>query len=394
MNRQKNSFVTIGFVVSVSMIAVSIAVFLVSRYDGRIPFKQLDAVCGKMLRREPEAEELISAALKEYMEKKETGETESGALEAFGYSADDFVSVPDRNAALFAAIGFLAGNLLFVVTLWRRDQREERRIQALTEYLEQVNMGNAAALFVSGEDDFSKLKDELYKTVTYLGQTKDAAVQAKNAFAQNLSNIAHQIKTPITAISLSVQMMKRDFKADRLMQVEKQLQRLTKLEEALLVLSGIDAGTLLLQKEEVDVFTALTLAADHLQELCYDSGVSILIPELGETMIVADLDWTMEAFLNLMKNCMEHSRGGGVHCSYAKNALYTEILIWDDGEGFAEEDLPRLFERFYRGKNAKEGGIGIGLALAKELIENQNGTIRARNLPEGGALFEIRFYQP
>ena len=109
-------------------------------------------------------------------------------------------------------------------------------------------------------------------------------------------------------------------------------------------------------------------------------------------LVLADMDWTMEALMNLMKNCMEHQKGGTVHCSYAQNPIYTEILIWDSGEGFAKEDLPHLFERFYRGKNAKEGGIGIGLALAKEIIERQNGTIRAQNKPEGGALFEIRFY--
>ena len=96
--------------------------------------------------------------------------------------------------------------------------------------------------------------------------------------------------------------------------------------------------------------------------------------------------------MNLMKNCMEHNPGGTVHCSYGKNPLYTEILIWDDGEGFAKEDIPHIFERFYRGKNAGEGGIGIGLALSKEVIERQNGTIQAKNKPDGGALFEIRFY--
>lgn len=107
---------------------------------------------------------------------------------------------------------------------------------------------------------------------------------------------------------------------------------------------------------------------------------------------MADLEWTMEAMMNLMKNCMEHSQGGKIYCSYEQNPLYTEIQIWDDGEGFAKEDIPHLFERFYRGQNASEGGIGIGLALAKEMIERQNGTIRAKNRPGGGALFEIHFY--
>ncbi|MBD5495846.1 MAG: HAMP domain-containing histidine kinase, partial [Lachnospiraceae bacterium] len=223
-------------------------------------------------------------------------------------------------------------------------------------------------------------------------QTKDSAVQAKNDFAQNLSNIAHQIKTPITAISLSIQMIKKEYESKHLEQVEKQLLRLTNLEEALLVLSRLDAGTLLLQKNEVDVFTLLVLAADNLQELLVNSGSFIDIPESGEMTIIADLDWTMEAIMNLMKNCMEHNPGGTIHCYYEQNPLYTEIRIWDDGNGFAKEDIPHLFERFYRGKNAGDGGIGIGLSLAKEIVERQNGTIRAYNKPDGGALFEIHFY--
>ena len=171
------------------------------------------------------------------------------------------------------------------------------------------------------------------------------------------------------------------------------LLHLTHLEEALLVLSRIDAGTLVFQKKKVDVFTLLVLAAENLQEFFAGSGASADIPELGEAMVIADLDWTMEAVMNLMKNCLEHGNGGTVHCSYEQNPLYTEILIWDEGEGFAKEDIPYLFERFYRGKNAGEGGIGIGLALAREIIERQNGTIRVGNRQEGGACFEIHFYR-
>ena len=286
----------------------------------------------------------------------------------------------------------MLGLLLFFFTFFYRNKIETARIRALAEYLEQVNIGKAVILSASGEDDFSKLEDEIYKTVTFLYHTKESAVQARNDFAENLSNIAHQIKTPITAISLSIQMMKQEPESNHLEQVEKQLLRLTHLEEALLVLSRLDAGTLILQKDEVDVFTLLVLAADNLQELFVSSGAFIDISELGEMLVIVDLDWTMEAMMNLMKNCMEYNAGGTIHCSYAQNPLYTEILIWDDGEGFAKEDIPHLFERFYRGQNAGEGGIGIGLSLAKEIVERQNGTIRAKNKPGGGAFFEIRFY--
>ena len=98
--------------------------------------------------------------------------------------------------------------------------------------------------------------------------------------------------------------------------------------------------------------------------------------------------------MNLMKNCMEASESGtAVYCSYEQNPLYVQIRVWDEGQGFDGEDLPHLFERFYRGKGGKDTGIGIGLSISKAIIEMQNGVIRAFNLPEGGACFEIRFYR-
>lgn len=161
----------------------------------------------------------------------------------------------------------------------------------------------------------------------------------------------------------------------------------------IVLLARIDAGTLQLRREKTDVFTLLILAEENLQELFSESGVSIEISENEAAESFLDLEWTMEAVMNLMKNCMEHSvRGQKVHCCFEKNLLYVSIRIWDEGEGFAEEELPHLFERFYRGKNAADGSIGIGLALAKEIVEMQNGVISARNLPSGGACFELRFY--
>ncbi len=392
MSGQKNVLVTFGFVLSVSLIVSAVSVLFVSYHYGRLQFDLLNVICGEMVEQEPETKNIIAAALKEYTGGNPDGAAEEDMLSALGYRISDFSGSTCGQNALFAAMGILTGLLLFISTFLYRNKMENMRIRALAEYLEQVNTGKAAILSASGEDDFSRLEDEIYKTVTYLYQTKDSAVQAKNDFAENLSNIAHQIKTPITAISLSVQIMKQSIDNRHLEQVEKQLLRLTHLEEALLVLSRIDAGTLHLQRDEVDVFTLLVLAADNLQELFASSRTSVHIPEQGEMLVTADLDWTMEAVMNLMKNCMEHSPGGMIHCSYAQNPLYTEILIWDDGEGFAKEDIPHLFERFYRGQNASEGGIGIGLALSKEMIERQNGTIRAQNRPDGGALFEIRFY--
>ena len=404
MSGRKNLVILFGFVAAVSLISSAVTAMLISCRYSRLQFDLVNVICGEVLEQEPEMKHIVSAALKEYTGGNADGVAMGDVLSVLGYDISDFSDSSVAYDIMFAATGFLAGIVLFAVTYAFRNKTEAKRIEELSDYLEQVNMGKAVVLSVSGEDLFSKLEDEIYKTVTFLYQTKDAAVQAKNDFAENLSNIAHQIKTPITAISLSLQTlsampMKKEYEKDRMEQIKKQLNRLIHLEESLLVLSRLDAGTLMFQKEDVDVFTLLVLAADNLQELFADSGTFIDIPESGEMAVTADLNWTMEAVINVMKNCMEHNAGGIVHCSYGQNPLYTEIFIWDEGDGFAKEDIPHLFKRFYRGKNADAGGnirgsgIGIGLALSKEIIEHQNGTIRAKNLPNGGACFEIRLYK-
>ncbi len=404
MSERKNLVVLFGFVAAVSLISSAVTAMLLSCHYSRLQFDLVNVICGEVLEQEPEMKHIVSAALKEYTGGNADGVAMGDVLSVLGYDISDFSDSSVTYDIMFATTGFLAGIVLFAITYAFRNKTEAKRIEELSDYLEQVNMGKAVVLSASGEDLFSKLEDEIYKTVTFLYQTKDAAVQAKNDFAENLSNIAHQIKTPITAISLSLQTlsempMKKEYEKDRMEQIKKQLNRLIYLEESLLVLSRLDAGTLMFQKEDVDVFTLLVLAADNLQELFADSGTFIDIPESGEMAVTADLNWTMEAVINVMKNCMEHNAGGTVHCSYGQNPLYTEIFIWDEGDGFAKEDIPHLFQRFYRGKSADAGGnirgsgIGIGLALSKEIIEHQNGTIRAKNLPNGGACFEIRFYK-
>lgn len=389
---RRNAGVLIGFVLSVSLIASAVTAFFMAEFYSRTQFQLLGHICRELTQEQPAMEQTVLSVLKEYGNSS-TARKDENVLSSYGYSQADFFKSSHRYGYLFAAAGFTAGGALFLLAFLYRRKKEAVRIKSLTDYLEHVNTGRPVLISLTGDDDFSQLQDEVYKTVTMLYQTREAALSAKNKFAENLSNIAHQLKTPVTAISLSTQMMKAHPSSDYPLQVQKQLNRLVHLEEALLLLSRLDAGALPLKKEPVDIFTVLTLAADNLQEVFSEAGICADIPEAGELEITADLDWTMEAIMNLLKNCVEHSPNGGtVHCSYVQNPLYTEIIIWDEGKGFAGEDMPHLFERFYRGCNAGNHGIGIGLSLAKEIIERQNGTIRAKNTPDGGGCFEIRFY--
>lgn len=388
MSKKSNMKITVLFVLSVSLIVAAIVTFFLTLYYRHVCFQLLGGFCERMLQKYPDSRQNVLELLKA----QDFYKTDENILSAFGYQPSN-LGVVHPILIWIAVLGFLAGGILFFFSFWYSHKRSSARIQTLTGYLEKINTGGQGLLWEPCEDEFSRLQDEIYKTVTTLCQTRDAALTARNNFAENLSNIAHQLKTPITSISLSVQMAKEHLGDARIVEIERQINRLMHLEEALLLLSRIDAGTLALDRKPTDVFTILALASDNLYELFIRKGVLIDVPEMGEMDINVDLDWTMEAVMNLMKNCMEAAETDTtVHCSYEKNPLYMQIRIWDEGEGFAKEDLPHLFKRFYRGRKSKDAGIGIGLSLSKAIIEKQNGIIRAFNLPNGGACFEIRFY--
>lgn len=393
MSSRKNIAITILFVISVSTISTMLSSVLLSKHYSNLQFQMLGSFCQILIGESGVDRNTLMETLKENREKAVLADHEN-LLERFGYTSDDFTAKSWESGRLIAVICLTAGILIFLFTFLYWHKRECKQILTLTQYLEKVNRGDSELLSAVKDDDYSRLQDEIYKTVTALYQTRDSALAARNNFADNLYNIAHQLKTPITAISLSAQMIKEKNDTEYAAQIQKQVARLTHLEEALLLLSRIDAGTLALKKTNSDVYTVLNLASDHLQELFARSKITVDIEDRGEVAITTDIEWTMEAIMNLLKNCMEHSPAGStVHCSYEGNPLYVEIRIWDEGKGFEKEDIPHLFERFYRGKNATKEGLGIGLSLAKAIIEMQNGIISAGNSPKGGAFFEIRMYR-
>ena len=393
MNERRKQGILLLFPVVVLLLGIIFTTTLFYHTYRQIAYQHISAFCEILLENSPEAEPQLLSSLKAYHSLREQEIAENNYLVMYGYRAGEFCKELPTHTFILPVMLFLTVSGAFVLTAWLFRRRSQKRIVDLTEYLERVNIGAGGTLIQSQEDDFSRLQDEIYKTVTTLYQTREAAVSAKKNFADNLANIAHQLKTPITAAFLSLQLMKKETANEYANQIEKQLDRLNRLEESLLMLSKIDAGTLLLKHERVDLYTALNLAAENLNDLLQDSHISIEIPENGCIEFFGDLEWTMEAFINLMKNCMEHSQPGGiVHCDYSGNPLYAEIRISDDGTGFDKEDLPHLFDRFYRGRRAVGNGIGIGLALARSIFELQNGTITAYNRRNGGACFEIRLY--
>lgn len=295
------------------------------------------------------------------------------------------------NMIIALVLGTIIGAVLVARQAFRSRQRQEGRIRNLSVYLERAVAGQAPILEASGEDEISQLQDEIVKTVTALEYARRRATEDKEAFAENLANIAHQIKTPIVTMSLAANELPDDEQADV---IRRQLKRLMQLQEDLLMMARIDSGALVLDIDDCDAYSLLETAADDIDELAHHRQVMIDVEECGAVSLRADFHWMCEAISNILKNCVEHAPAHStVHASYADNPLYTELRISDEGPGFSSDDLAHLFDRFYQGRGSVAGATGLGLSFARQLIEAQNGTIAAENLPAGGALFEIRIYR-
>lgn len=289
------------------------------------------------------------------------------------------------------AVGIVIGAAAAGCRASRAARRRDERIRALSLYLERAAAGQAPVLEASSEDDISQLQDEISKTVTALGYARQRATQDKEAFAENLANIAHQIKTPIVTMSLAANELSDRAQAEV---IRRQLGRLTQLQDDLLMMARLDSGTLAFDIAACDAYSLLEVAADSVSEIARRKQITLNIEERGAVSMNADFHWMCEALSNIFKNCIEHApERSAVHASYAGNPLYTQLRIRDDGPGFSPEDLAHLFERFYQGRGSVAGATGLGLSFARQLIEAQNGTITAENLPDGGALFEIKVYR-
>lgn len=302
-----------------------------------------------------------------------------------------------KNAALLSALGTGLFLLLSACVLgWgaARQAKRKKRIWGMTQYLTAV-LEKREHILMRQEDEFSQVEDALYKTVSELNRTREQALQERQTLADNLADIAHQIKTPLTSMRLLTELLSGQNPEDAvcLKRLDAQTERLETLVSALLTLSRLDAGAVQLKRERISLYDLVLRAAEPIEAQLCSKAIQLELELAQDICLSLDAVWTAEALLNLLKNCVEHTPSGGrITVCAEQNPIYTLLTITDSGAGFAEEDLPHLFERFYRGKRETKGGIGIGLALTRAILSAQDAEIRAVRVPEGGARFVIKFY--
>lgn len=292
------------------------------------------------------------------------------------------------------AVGLLLSGAHIAFAVQRYHQME-----ALAQRLDRILHGQDRVLIEdAAEGELSILNSELQKMTTRLQEQANQLSSDKQQLTEAIQDIFHQIRTPLTSMNLLVSMLgEEDLPYDRRLsmthELRRQLERVQWLVETLLKLSKIDAGTAQFRSEPVSVAELIEKAAQPLR-IPMELREQSLTIRATEEHFAGDLNWTAEALGNILKNCMEHTPvGGTITVTTEETALFTEIVVEDNGPGISKEDLPYLFDRFYKGEGSSDDSVGIGLALSRSIIAAQNGTIKAENVPTGGARFTIRFYK-
>lgn len=300
------------------------------------------------------------------------------------------------NAAIitFITTALLIGCFLGF-TRWRY-----REIEKLSGYLRQISSGDYSLdVRDNQEGELSILKNDIYKVTLRLSEQSSLLQQDKIKLTNAISDISHQLRTPLTSMTVMADLLsepdlpvekRREFTNN----IRTQLERIGWLVASLLKFSKIDAGTVQFKQEAIFVKHLVQKALEPVLIPMDIKEQTVVVEGEDSVRFTGDLNWTAEAVLNILKNCVEHTPPGGrVAISFTENALFTEIIIVDNGMGIPKEDLPHIFKRFYKGKNASEDSVGIGLALAQSIITSQNGDIEVKSKAGKGTQFHIKFYK-
>ena len=331
-------------------------------------------------------------------------------LKEYGINIDKDTAVlsNQQDSKLFIIINcsILLTLLIVIICIFvKYNKGQNKKISEITKYIEDINRGiYTLSIQENSEDELSILKNELYKITVMLREQSENSIKDKMQLKKSLEDISHQLKTPLTSITIMLDNlldnpnMDVDIRNDFIKSIYREISNINFFIQALLKLSKFDVNTIKFNRKEEKIRDIIDQAQQNVETLCDLRKIKIeTIPDFGQAPfrnpeVVCDIKWQVEAITNIIKNCVEHSESGTkISIKYGKNDLYSEIMIEDQGSGIDPEDLKHIFERFYKGKNSRKDSVGIGLSLAKTIIEKDNGYITVESEIGKGSKFCIRY---
>lgn len=324
-------------------------------------------------------------------------------LEKYGYTQNTVaIEEISKERGSFIKIDIaiiIAGGIAVTIVLLSYNKNREEKISDINSYIGKVNSGNyELKIEENGEDELTKLRNELYKTTVLLRETAENSEKEKTNLSNSLTDISHQLKTPLTSIRIMIDNIQNNSDMDEktrnefIEDISKQIDWISSLVISLLKLAKFDAGSIVMRDEEINVKKLIQNIISNLAILIDIKDIKIEENISEQITLFADYNWQLEALTNIIKNCVEHSFDGGkIKIEAESNSVFTKIIIADEGEGIEKKDLNRIFERFYKSAKSSENSIGIGLALAKTIIEKERGYIKVESEVGKGTKFEIKY---
>ena len=295
---------------------------------------------------------------------------------------------------------FIGLALSIILLYLKHENDQDKEIKRIVKCIKEINKKNYAINIEDNtEDELSILKNEIYKTTVMLKEMAESSKDDKLRLKDSLSDISHQLKTPLTSINIMLDNildnpdMDNNTKAKFIQNIKREITNISLLVSEILKLSRFDANVVRFEKQSVLIIDIIKKAISNVEMMAELKNIEIKINKHKDVKMVCDKNWQVEAITNILKNCVEHSKDDSIiTVDIDFNKIYKEIIIKDNGEGIDEKDLPHIFERFYKGKNSSKDSVGIGLALAKTIIEKDNGSITINSCRGKSTTFVIRYY--
>ena len=303
------------------------------------------------------------------------------------------------NKCLLSSITIIVAYLLIILLIiYIYNHKRNKNIKEITNYLKEINEHNYNLNIKSNEEgELSILKNEIYKTSIMLNEQANLNKKDKEALKDSLSDISHQLRTPLTSINLMIDNLiegnlSKEEQKKQLININRKIKGTNFLIESLLKLSKFDANTIEFNNKEYKINKIVKSVEDNLQDLLDLNNIELIIDGNEKDTLYCDYHWQIEALTNIVKNCIEHSNpGSNINISYSKSELLTKIVIEDHGVGMNDKDKKHIFDRFYKGEHSSSNSIGIGMSLAKSIIEKNNGRITVSSKLGEGTEFAIKY---
>ncbi|WP_243269610.1 HAMP domain-containing sensor histidine kinase [Clostridium sp. 1001270J_160509_D11] len=397
---------------NISIIALFLIIILLSIFINTLNLNIIkadviqnnQAIVGNIVSKYPELEKDIVSVITQ-AKNKENIDLGAKVLQKYNYDSSTNLSqepIVQNNIYKMLKINILFITFVFICLITISFYffiKIYRDIKDMTDYVYHSSEGREYEMKNKNQEgQIGLLKTELMKMTTVLKE-KVALLHSEKIFLNDtISDISHQLKTPMTSLMLLTDLMYNDLdkekKIEFLDRTNAQLSRMDWLIKSMLKLSKLEAKVIDFKTDKVNINELIRRSISPLSVPMELKNISLNINGNKEASYIGDIEWSSEALGNIIKNCIEHTKEGGtLDITYEENPIYSEIIIKDNGEGIDKDDIQNIFKRFYKGKNSKSDSVGIGLAMAKSIIESQNGDIYVKSKKNRGSEFHITFHK-